>query len=443
MSREADRQVLVREAKLHAGGIERERRATSLGQQSREKIIFYRQVYKDKLGDRRCMLRRKTRELEDFEELQVTQVQEIKQRLKQLCHDFTQESGALKMASEKDRTRQREEHQSKEVDLRHDQNALERKRKGDEAEHAAFLVELLRSHNEDKHLLKTDSERRSHEITSIFKVEVEALRTSAGDVREDQLKSVHVRNQQRVASLLTKHQMEIANLKGYFSDIIPGNLDTIMTLKREMGDLSSQEDHAQRQITSLAHKNSIVMEPLLGARTIQLKLDCCQRELARENQELQIARKLLRTFDVQFGQIDFENEVLLQKLDESSRRLETCRREGSDMEFNKRQAAAFRLLTLTQGIGQLEASTETSQTALSATLARSRSTINVEASLNHRYRVNQIVAAKDEKISKLESQISFTLGRTAALNSWVTGEMEQRGLPLEEAEFLNSRGKGI
>jgi len=431
MNREADRQILVREARHLAAEIERDRRVTALSQQSREKSNFYWQVYKDKLEDRRCMLRSKTRELEDFEEHHIVQVLEIKQRLKNLCYDLTQASGAIKMTSEKDHTRNKEDHKSRELELRRDLHALERVRKEEETEHAVFLVDLQRGHVEDVRQLKSEYEKRAQEIRGVFEHRVEDMRASLEAAQEERRKFTDARNKHRVESVLVKQSAGIMSMKQYFGDILANAAETIQNLKRSVGELRSQEDLVQAQIDLLVRKNRIVIGPLQGARAMQLKLESCAAELEKGKRELNTARDALKAIDHELMQVGFANEVLSQKLEELKKRQIQARNAARVTEFNKRQTKSLRTMALTKGIDHLEASTEATETAHSEIMAITATDQGSEAAPHHRYKVSKVAGTKDAHILSLVSQIDLIQGRTLALKSWATGQIETRGLLLE------------
>lgn len=164
---EADRLVLVNEAKSLAKAIEEEKQNMLDCQFQREKLNFFWVVNKNALEQKNSELRNKHRLKEDRKERQDAELLFLKDRVKQVLLEQNSDVVVNLANTSAELGFLHDEHQVYEDELRQDQRELLVHMKSIEREHRALMLNLSFEHSHKVEAVRAEFHRRTQEVRAI------------------------------------------------------------------------------------------------------------------------------------------------------------------------------------------------------------------------------------------------------------------------------------
>ncbi|XP_010176951.1 PREDICTED: growth arrest-specific protein 8-like, partial [Mesitornis unicolor] len=221
--------------------LDREREERNCFQLERDKIHTLWEITRQQLEEKKAELRNKDREMEETEKRHQVEIKLYKQKVKHLLYGHQENLTELKAESTLSVMRAQKDHWAQEMELHKDMRSLKVELKEQELANEAVVKNMR--------LL----EAKYTEKTQMLRDELD-LR------RKTEIHEVEERKNSQIEELMRFHEKAFRDIKDYYDDITPQNLELINLLKERIGKMKQEKNKLEKEKADALLQNKRLRE---------------------------------------------------------------------------------------------------------------------------------------------------------------------------------------
>jgi hypothetical protein len=225
-------------------------------------------------------------------------------------------------------------------------------------------------------LLREEASRKISNVAADSEDQIERTRNECEQKLMEEMKELEQRNDATIKGVMEKNRQEIQQLRTSHGITMTKNLDRISTLRKEMALLKEQDRRDRWMLNELQTQNENIVRPLETNTNLLNQLESDLVVCTNQKQSLNAQLKKLRQADEELKVIEWDYEVLLQKL----MKLETDRDEWKSKAqqsiLSAQRESNFQNLLLERKLDKLSITGESNTAAVAQVLQKANIDLN-------------------------------------------------------------------
>lgn len=406
-------------------------------QQQKNKVDQFHELAKQKREELKMNLRNSLRQKQDLEEKQSYELKIYKQKVKHLLHEQQSNMTDIRLGQEESLTLLQDASRSTEHGFDLENRTIKVALKSSEISHIDFIKHQKIQQEKSITELRHEYEQRQAELKEHYEKKQKSVRDLHEESRREEVSRLELKKNTHIADLMAKHKRKFDKIKKYYSDITHANLELIKNLKEEVGDMKKKEAAVQKEVSDIRRINKRLSKPLARNRVLvqQLQMDLIQYK--KDKNLLQTIQSNLYNLHDRSKNIEWEQEVLTQKLYNIKEEKETIEKKLQQTIYSVQQKNGFKNLLLEKKLTAMSQDLEKTESALAEVLASTNLHPEIIGDIQHN--LEDVLMAKNKATQKLEDsldELKRKYGRTIQLYE---AKMAEFQIPTEELGFTATR----
>ena len=248
----------------------------------------------------------------------------------------------------------------------------------------------------------------------------------------EETKELERRNEETIHGVMEKNRDEIQDMRTRYNATMNENLDMITSLRKEVVLLREQDRHDRRVLTELRNQNEGIIVPLETNRQDLERLESDLDFFTKQKQDLDMQKKKLRRAEEELKEIQWDHEVLFQKLQALEEDRDAKKKSAQRSIHNARQESDFKNLLLERKLQKLSVTGEKNTAAMVEILRKANIDLD---SLNEvdGMRITDVIAEKEKQVEALRQELQSVKDERAHLMERHKRLLEQKKKPKSAA----------
>eukprot|EP00210_Caulerpa_lentillifera_P006792 g6491.t1 len=399
-------------------------------QLERDKINAFWEITKKELDDKRAELRNKDREIEEMEERQQVEIKVYKQKVKHLLYEHQNNVTTFKTETELQKEIRETQFETERVVWNEHQLSLKQQLREKELSDEDFIRQLKLDQAKEITKIRQSFELQAKQLKDIYEKKMKRLRDELELRRKAEIHEIEERKNLHINELMHSHQRSFLEIKNYYNDITHNNLDLIKTLKEDVADMKKKEVQNEKLMYEIAQENKRLSDPLNAALK---EVETLRQHLANyeeDKRSFSATKARLSSAMKDVKNLEWENEVLTQRLDKVSKEREQANTNRESEMFQFQQKSSLQCAYLEKKINALKHELDKKEAQVAEILVTANMDSAEATKINTK--LDEILENKDSKIKSLELSVAQLKKAYSDLIKICSAKLEEAGVPHED-----------
>lgn len=368
-----------------------------------ELVKGYWEIEKKTREERRHILHDKEHRLQGIKDKHIVDLGNYKQTVKELLHanqdELSVKTTELLMEYQTLLEQQNNEISQLQNELRDVSNSI----KASTTSYDKSKLESRRHCNDEATLLREEASRKISKLAADSEDQIKRTRNEFEQKLMEEMKELEQRNDATIKGVMEKNMQEIQQLRTSHGITMTKNLDRISTLRKEVALLKEQDRRDRWVLSELQTQNENIVRPLETNTNLFNQLESDLVVCNKQKKDLNTQQKKLRQADEELKAIEWDYEVLLQKL----MKLETDRDEwklkAQRSILTAQRESNFQNLLLERKLDKLSMTGESNTAAVAQVLQKAN--IDLDSLDRSQVCITDVVHDKKKQIELLRQRL--------------------------------------
>ena len=335
-----------------------------------ESLASYWEIEKKARDERRHVLLGKEHRMEGIHDRHVIDLAGFMQTIKQLLS--ANEAELLEKTSELFREHQSlsDTHQREVSQLDNDLRDVSNRMEETTRSYDKLKLSMRGGCNSEVTTLREDASRKIVELAVDYANQYKIAREDSEKKLLDEAREMDRQNEDAIKQVTEKFAQEMQHMITGYSVTMTENLNKIATLRRGVVLLREQDRHDRRVLSELRDRNNGIMVPLESKTEDLKRLQSDVNVFHDQKRELDARKEDLRRGDDELKAIQWDNEVLFQKLLVLEIDRDECKNRAQEAIHLAQRKSNFQNLLLERKLGRLITMGEKDVAAIAAVLRK-------------------------------------------------------------------------
>ncbi|XP_023717427.1 dynein regulatory complex subunit 4 isoform X2 [Cryptotermes secundus] len=413
--------------------MEREREERNFFQLERDKLRTFWEITRQQLEENRAELRNKDREIEEAEERHQVEIKVYKQKVKHLLYEHQNNLSELKAESMVSLKMAQDDYNEQEMELLKDKRKLKYQHKEQELAHEDEIRAICMKHSEELNKVRATFEVEAREIEAKYEKRLTTQRNELNLRHRMELTEIEERKNKQVAELIKNHENAFSEIKNYYNDITLNNLALISSLKEQMEDMKTREEHMEKQLRDVTTENHKLVEPLQRAQAEVTELSRQLRNYEKDKVSLANTKSRLSICQKEYGELKWENEVLELRFEKLQQERDELHNRFVTAILELQQKAGLKNVLLEKKLAALNDLLEQKEAQINEVLAAAHLDPTAMTTVNKK--LEELLCRKNAALQDLQYELARVCKAHDDLLQTYEGKLQQYGIPKEELGF--------
>mmetsp|Transcript_35977 Transcript_35977/g.75631 ORF Transcript_35977/g.75631 Transcript_35977/m.75631 type:complete len:455 (-) Transcript_35977:200-1564(-) len=364
----------------------------------------YWEIEKKTKEERNRTLLEKEHRLNDIRDRHIIDLGQYKQIIKKLLFANQDELSATTTQSFTSYQSLSERHQNEVGQLHNELHDVSNRIQETATSYDKFAISMRRVHDDEATMLREEARRKIATLAIYSEKQFKRTREESERRLMEETKELETRNEGVIREVMEKNKMEIQEMRSRYSAAMNDNLDTITSLRKEVVLLREQDRYDRRVLSELRSQNNGIVIPLETNRSDLHRLESDLDAFHQQKKDLDTQKARLRRAEDELKEIEWDHEVLFQKLQASEIDRDEWKKKARDSVHSARQAANFRNLMLERKLSELSMTGE-KKTAAMAEILQKGANIDLTSLDQSQVRVVDVVNEKNDRVELLRKEL--------------------------------------
>jgi len=289
-----------------------------------------------------------------------------------------------------------------------------------------FAISMRRGRDDEATALREEARRKIATLAIFSEKQFKRTREESERKLTEETKESETRNEGAIREVIEKSKMETREMRSRYGAAMNENLDTITSLRKEVVLLREQDRYDRRVLSELRSRNNGIVIPLETNRSDLHRLQSDLDAFHRQKKDLDTQKARLRRAEDELKGIEWDREVLFQKLQASEIDRDEWKKKARDSVHSARQAANFRNLMLERKLSELSMTGE-KKTAAMAEILQKGAKIDLRSLDQSQVLIVDVVNERNDRVALLRKELKRVKDAHAAM-------LDQHRALLDEAK---------
>lgn len=245
--------------------------------------------------------------------------------------------------------------------------------------------------------LREKASRRIALLASYSEKQFKGMREQCDRQLKDELKELESMHDGKIANAMKQNKQQIEQMRRSYNMTINDNLDTMTRLRSEVNELKEYDKNARKTLREMHHQNTSIVVPLVENKQSLQQLNADLELCCSQKHTLDARTKLLEQAEKELKGVEWDHEVLYQKLEALQKDYITQKTEFNDSIRSCQRNSNYQNLLLEERISKLVRSGSRSSGVIVEVLRK--------AGIKGEVPIADVVADKNELVRLLQEEL--------------------------------------
>lgn len=257
--------------------------------------------------------------------------------------------------------------------------------------------------NDEATLLREEASNKISRFAVDSEEQLKRTRTEFEQKLMEEIKELEQRNEATIKGVMQKNRQETHQLRTCYNITMNKNLDRIAILRREVAQLKEQDRHDRWVLGELQTQNENITRPLELNTNLLNQLESDVEICSKQKHQLNAQLESLRTVDDELKTIEWDHEVLLQKLMKLESERDEWRTKAQHSILSAQRKSNFQNLLLERKLHKLNTTGERNTAAVAEVLQKAN--IDLNSLEQSQVCIHDVVQDKKKQIELLRQKL--------------------------------------
>lgn len=251
--------------------------------------------------------------------------------------------------------------------------------------------------------LRQQAARRIASLAVYSEKQFKSTREQYDRQLKEELKDLERSHDDRISSVMEQNKQQFHQMRKSCNITINNNLDRIIRLRNEANELRDHDRYTRKTLHEMHNQNTNIVVPLESNKKSLTQLNLDLELCINQRQQLQIQKKQLKTAEDKLKEIEWDHEVLYQKLEGLQKDHSSQKKAFNDSIYAAQQQSNYQNLLLEQRIQKLSKSGTKNCAAIVGILKKAN--IGIDALVNSNAPITDVVKDKNDFVQFLQDEL--------------------------------------
>eukprot|EP00804_Cyclotella_cryptica_P030024 CCRYP_016947-RA/>CCRYP_016947-RA protein AED:0.36 eAED:0.34 QI:0/0/0/1/1/0.5/2/0/423 len=279
--------------------------------------------------------------------------------------------------------------------------------------HEDFKIAMRHWYNDMTTDLREQASRRIASLAAYSEKQFRMTREQHSEHLKSELKGLELTHDRQINDAMEKNKEEVHRMRNSWKKTVHDNLDTILQLRKDVEQSRDVDRETRTILRGMHNQNDNIIFPLENKRNSLQKLNSDLESYHEQKQDLSIQRRKLKCAEEELKEIEWNHEVLFQRLEALKNDHVTQKKKFHDSIYSAQQETNFQNLLLEQRIRKLSKNVEKSTAAITEILQRAN--ISLDTIDKTKVPISDVVKDKTDHVKILQEDLKTVTAAHSAL----------------------------